>query len=69
MNLAHIKNYILSKKGKRTRFRYNGSRNQIEEFYGIIDNVYPAIFTIITDKGQIKSFSYNDVIISVLKIY
>ena len=49
---------------KRMHFKYNGSRNQIEEFVGYIDKLYPNIFTIkVVNGGYIKSFSYNDVLI------
>ena len=62
-----IRANISSLKGKKIRFRYNGSRNQIEEFEGIIDNCYNYVFTI--DLGYIcKSFSYSDVLIGVLDV-
>ena len=48
-------------------FRYNGSRNQIEEFSGTITCCYKFVFTI--DTGDlIRSFSYSDVLIGVLDI-
>ena len=50
-------------KGKKISFKYNGSRNQIEEFIGWIDTLYPNIFTVKTIDGKVKSFSYNDVLI------
>lgn len=53
--------------GKKVRFRYNGSRNQVEEFDGIIVNCYKNIFII--DIGNMyKSFSYSDVLIGVLDV-
>ena len=62
-----IKEKVESFKGEKIRFRYNGSRNQIEEFEGIINNCYNYVFTI--DLGHIlKSFSYSDVLIGVLDI-
>lgn len=62
-----IKNNILAFKGKKIKFRYNGSRNQIEEFEGTITNCYNYVFTI--DLGYInKSFSYSDVLIGVLDV-
>ena len=48
-------------------FRYNGSRNQIEEFSGKITACYKFVFII--DTGDIvKSFSYSDVLIGALDI-
>lgn len=65
-----IKNNILEKKDKVLRFRYNGSRNQIEEFQGIIIGVYNYIFTIrLLNNNEIKSFSYSDILIKKLEIY
>ena len=66
-----IKDDLIAKKGKVLKFRHNGSRNQTEEFEGIIDNTYNYIFTIkiVGSKEIIKSFSYSDVLIRNLEIY
>ncbi len=66
-----IKEDIENKKGKLLKFRFNGARNQIEEFEGRIVNVYNYIFTIKTtdEKEEIKSFTYSDVLIDNLEIY
>ena len=49
---------------------YKGARNQIEEFDGVIENTYNAVFTIkIIDQLFIKSFSYNDIINKSLEIF
>ena len=58
-----LRERIASYKGKKVMFKYNGSRNQIEEFIGYIDSLYSNVFTIKLDNNQIKSFSYNDVLI------
>lgn len=50
-------------KGQTLSFRFNGSRNQIEEFEGIIVDTYNSIFTIMTRESNfLKSFSYSDVL-------
>lgn len=66
-----IKKDIESKKGERLKFRFNGARNQIEEFEGVIVEAYNYIFTIktINDKEELKSFTYSDVLIDNLEIY
>ena len=66
-----IKDDLTSKKGKILKFRYNGSRNQIEEFKGIIIETYNHIFNIKTvdEKEEIKSFTYSDILINNLEIY
>lgn len=58
-----IRKNIQLKKGLNGKFRYNGARNQIEEFEGFIDGVYNYIFTIKTNNNITKSFSYNDILI------
>ncbi len=69
MNVDIIKDKIKNLKGEKHNFRFNGSRNQIEEFNGVITSVYPAVFIIETNKkDKIRSFSYNDVITSSLEI-
>ena len=70
MNISKIKSDIETYKGKTIHFKYNGSRNQIEEFDGIIESTYNAIFTIkIEDTNNIKTFTYNDVISESLQIF
>ena len=66
-----IKEDIKRKKGQKLKFRFNGARNQIEEFEGIIIDVYNYIFTIktINSKEELKSFTYSDVLIDNLEIY
>ena len=63
-----IKEDILNNKGKLHIFRFNGLRNQIEEFEGLITEIYDRIFIIKTNNNEIKSFSYNDVLIGNLEI-
>ena len=62
-----IRNNLLLKKGIYNKFRYNGARNQIEEFEGCINGVYNYIFTIKTQNNIIKSFSYSDILIGNLE--
>ena len=62
-----VKDRVSKFLGKEVMFRYNGSRNQIEEFSGTITCCYKFVFTI--DTGDlIRSFSYSDVLIGVLDI-
>ncbi len=70
MNKQKMIEKIEAYRGKLIRFKYNGSRNQIEEFFGIIENTYNSIFTIkLKDSETLKSFSYNDVINKTLQIF
>ena len=62
-----IKNDLIKLKGKEIRFRYNGTRNQIEEFDGIIKECYDYVFII--DLGYMnRSFSYSDILIGALEV-
>lgn len=62
-----VREDLLKYKGKKIKFRYNGSRNQIEEFEGVIKECYDNILVI--DLGYInKSFSYSDILIGTLEV-
>ena len=62
-----IRNDMLALKDKKIKFRYNGSRNQIEEFEGVITKCYNYIFVI--NAGSInKSFSYSDILMGILDV-
>ena len=62
-----IRDKIVLLKNKRIKFRYNGSRNQIEEFYGVITECYNYVF-IIKCSDINRSFSYSDVLIGFLDV-
>ena len=67
MNIEMLKNRISNYKGKTLNFRFNGSRNQIEEFSGKIIETYDSIFTImVEEKNFLKSVSYSDILIKKL---
>ncbi|MBQ7104694.1 MAG: Veg family protein [Bacilli bacterium] len=69
MNIKKIKEQIELLKNKKIHFKVNGSRNQIEEFDGIITETYNYIFIIEIDNLKIKkSFSYSDVLINNIEI-
>ena len=65
-----VKENIKKLIGEKHQFRYNGARNQIEIFEGIIIEVYQAIFIIKIDfpKKELKSFTYSDILINNLEI-
>ena len=68
--ITKIKQEVNNYKGKTLHFKFNGSRNQTEEFEGIIENTYNYIFTvkIIGTNERIKSFTYSDILIENLEI-
>ncbi|MBQ3436136.1 MAG: Veg family protein [Bacilli bacterium] len=70
MNTDLIKRDLDLKKGKTLNFRYNKTRNQIEEFKGTIENTYSKIFVIrdLDNPQQVKTFCYSDVLTNHLEI-
>lgn len=68
MILDNIKKKIEMNKGLLKRFVFHGTRNQNEEFEGTIIKMYNSLFLIKTIDGQIRSYSYADVLISNLEI-
>ncbi len=68
MTLDKVREVVLENKGVVRSFVFKGARNQIDEFDGVITDMYPAIFTITLDDNKVKSFSYSDILIDNLKI-
>lgn len=68
MILDKVKQQINMLVSKKKKFIFHGSRNQNEEFVGVITKLYPAIFLIELEDGQRKTYSYNDVLIGNLEI-
>lgn len=71
MNIEKIKEKVERNKGKTVRFKFNGSRNQIEEFTAVIESTYNCIFVVRLEKNkeQLKSFSYSDILTENLEIF
>ena len=57
MMIENVKKVVMQNKGIPCFFRFHGARNQIDEFRGVIINLYPSIFTILSDATAIYSFS------------
>ena len=68
MNTKNIKNYLKTKVGSNIVIVYYGSRNRKERFNGILYNLYTNIFTIKLVNGEIKSFSYSDILTKTIQI-
>lgn len=62
MTLEKIKNNVNNNVNVVKKFKYNGSRNQVEEFDGKIVNTYKFIFIIEMDNKIKRSFSYTDIL-------
>lgn len=68
MTIDKMKEIVRQNQGKLHSFRFRGTRNQIDEFKGIITEIYPAIFIITLDDCHRKSFSYSDLLVDNLEI-
>ena len=70
MNIDIMREKIKEKQGEVLHFKFNGSRNQVEEFKGEIIKTYPAIFLIRLEDNtnKIKSFSYSELVTESLEI-
>lgn len=63
-----IKRKVIENVGIRHKFIFNGSRNQVDEFEGVINKTYNKVFTILVDGNTLKSFSYSDILTNNLEI-
>lgn len=70
-NLGDIKTRINNIKGRNIDIFINRGRKKIDNFCGVIENIYPSVFTVkINDDGIFKSVtcSYSDVLCGDVKI-
>lgn len=69
-NIEKVKNKVHSYQGQELCFKFYGSRNQTEEFYGTIINTYDSVFIIsLKENNRIKSFSYSDILMRKLIVF
>ena len=66
--IENIKHRVAATQGIERSCRFHGSRNQTDEFQGVITDLYPAIFTIQLSNHNIKTFSYSDILMQSLEI-
>ena len=68
MNIKKIKNYLKTKVGSNVLIVYYGSRNRKEKFNGVLYKLYSNIFTIKLYNGEVKSFSYSDILTKTIQM-
>jgi len=71
LTLNEIKEQIVLLKGKNINMEVNRGRKRIENYIGIVDRIYPSVFTVkITDNANTNSatYSYSDVLCGDVKI-
>ena len=69
MNTRYIKNYLATKKGSKIVVIYYGSRNRKERYNGYLWKLYNNVFLIKLTTGEIKSFTYIDILTKIIQIY
>ena len=69
MNIKYMKKYLCTRINSRIVVIYYGSRNRRERYEGILYRLYNNVFTIKLASGDIKSFSYIDILTKTIQIY
>ncbi len=69
MNINYIKRYLMIKIGSPVIIIYYGSRNKKEKYMGILSKIYNNVFIVKLYNGDIKSFSYNDILTKTVQLY
>jgi len=68
MNIKNIKSYLSTKIGSNIVVFYYGSRNRKEIYRGILWKLYGNIFTVKLPSGEVKSFTYIDILTKTIQI-
>ena len=68
MNIKQIKRYLTTKIGFKIILIYYGSRNRKERYEGILWKLYNNIFSIKMPNGEIKTFTYIDILTKTIQI-
>ena len=61
MNIDRVRSNISKLKGKKVILKINIGRNRYESVIGIVQDIYPYLFTL-KSGNDIKTFSYVDVL-------
>ena len=69
MYIVSIKRYLATKIGSRIVVIYYGSRNHKEKYIGILCKLYNNVFTIKLCDGNVKCFTYSDILTKTIQIY
>lgn len=65
LNMADIVEKIKNMKGKKIDMEVNRGRKRIEKYVGVIETIYPSVFTVNINTPENKgkqSYSFNDVL-------
>lgn len=65
VKMAEIVDMITKMKGKTVDMEVNRGRKRIEKYIGVIETIYPSVFTVNIETPENKgkqSYSFNDVL-------
>ncbi len=65
--LNEIKERIANIKGDSINLSVNRGRKKIDKLKGFVENIYPSVFTFMTDEKARETFSYFDVLCGLVK--
>lgn len=68
MNIYQVKKYLSKRIGKSATIKYNLGRNKYEKYKVVLNKMYNNVFTVILDNNELKCFSYNDVVMRLVRI-
>ncbi len=71
LELPIVKAHISALKGKPIQMMVNLGRKKYSRFTGLLEGVYPSIFTVRLDKpitNELMSYSYSDVVCGDVKV-
>lgn len=66
--LNEIKERIANLKGSEINLSVNRGRKKIDKLQGFIENIYPSVFTFLTESKARETFSYFDVLCGLVAI-
>lgn len=66
--LNEIKQRIADLKGNEINLNVNRGRKKIDNLKGFIENIYPSVFTFMTEEKARETFSYFDVLCGLVEI-
>ncbi len=66
--LFEIKARIADLKGNEINLSVNRGRKKIDKLQGFIENIYPSVFTFMTNQKERETFSYFDVLCGLVAI-
>ena len=66
--LNEIKQRIANLKGDEININVNRGRKKIDYLKGYIENIYPSVFTFLTEEKARETFSYFDVLCGLVEI-